>query len=245
MDEIPSDNRSYLCSIFSILIEDHFAYTLFGDKPVSLSAHFLITPWENIIERTSSDDYLFWKKWKVWEHYQKCFHFKNFLLIREDNKNSHWKISNIILINKNEFVKTVEKHKKLFEVVLNKTINSRDMLQKIEEGKISFVDSINNNQMLWGILLGYGLHNAALYNKKDREYINLGDFDKYSLITLKSVGDYQYSPLLIGSIHFAGDLEHQETKLLLKKYQKLRGKISQLYSKGDLLKITLSKLCEM
>lgn len=241
--EISSEDRSALCSLFSSLIEDHFAYTLFGDKPVSLSAHFVLTPWENTIEKVSSDG-LFWKKWQIFQSYRNRLPLKNFILIQEPSKTKNWQISNVILINKRAFIEIVKSHLKIFEGVLGKKINPQKMLKSIEDGKISLVDSINNNQMLWGILLGYGSHNAALYNKQDREYLNLGDFTKYSQINLEPIGDYHYSPLRIGSVYFAGDLEHPQTKALQQKYQKLRGKISAIYAKGDFLEITLSKLTE-
>lgn len=243
LDEISSEDRLVLCSLFSSLIEDHFAYTLFADKPVSLSAHFVLTPWENTLEKISPDG-LFWKKWKVFQSYQNRLPLKNFILIQEPSKTKNWQIANIILINKQAFIKTLKRHLKIFESVLGHKVNPQEMLKNIEEGKIAFADSINDNQMLWGILLGYGSHNAALYNKQDREYLNLGDFTKYSQISLEPIGDYHYSPLRIGSVYFAGDLQHPETKALQQKYQNLRGKISAIYAQGDFLEITLSKLTE-
>lgn len=243
LDEISSEDRSALCSLFSSLIQDHFAYTLFGDKPISLSAHFVLTPWENTLEKISSDG-LFWNQWKVFQSYQNRLPLINFILIQEPSKSKNWQISNIILINKHAFITTVKSHLNIFESVLGHKINPQEMLKSIEERTISFADSINNNQMLWGILLGYGTHNAALYNKQDREYLHVRDSAKYSQITLQPIGDYNYSPQRIGSVHFVADLEHPSTKILQQKYQNLRGKISAIYAKGDFLEITLSKLTE-
>jgi hypothetical protein len=243
---ISSQDRESINQLFNFLIkEDHFGYTLFGDKPVSLSGHFTITPWENIVERVNDQDGIFWKNWRIWEKYQQIFPLQNFILINEPSKR-HKNILNVILINKKEFIRVVNQNQRLFEAVLGYKISPHHMLQKIESGEITFVDSINDNQGLWGILLGYGKHNSMLYNQRERSYFDcfaLSDTAlKNSSINLEACGDYDYSPLIIGSVHFAGDKSNLETKKLQERYRKLRGKISEIYSKGDFLEITLSKL---
>lgn len=243
LNSIPQEDQEALRQLFRYLNDDHFAYTLFGDKPVSLSGDFTITPWENVLERMRCGG-RFWQKWEVWEKYKHLFPIKNYLLVKED---SHFQDSqNIILINKQEFIKIVNQHLALFERVLDRKINPEQMLKDIELGKISFIDNIDNNQMLWGILLGYGKHNAAQYNKKNREYFNaraLSDAPlKYSTIKLDPFGEYDYSLLMMGSIHFAADLNHPETIALEKKYKELRAKISAIYAQGNFLEITLAQL---
>lgn len=245
LEEIPPEDRSTLSSFFTSLIDDQFAYTLFGDKPVSLAARFMLTPWENTIEGIQCSG-AFWKKWKVWEQYKHLFHLKNFLIIKEPSKSKNFKILNILIINKIEFVNIIKRYLALFESVLERKIIPEEMLKDIESNKLSFIDSINDNQMLWGILLGYGKHNAILYNQRERNYLDCLSLSdqamKHSLIKLETFGDYFYSPLVIGSVHFSADPEHPETKILEKKYRQLRGKISAIYAQGDFLEITLFQL---
>lgn len=242
--EIPAEDLSSLDSLFSELLRDHFGYTLFGDKPISLSSHFVITPWENIVERTNNLDGIFWKNWNIWEKYQDLFPMKNYLLIKEKSRNKN--IKHIILINKNEFINVVNQNQRLFEAILGRKISPKDILDTIEAGNATLMDIINDNQALWGILLGYGKHNSMLYNQRERNYFNclaLSDIAlKHSSITLEGVGDYKYSPLIMGSVYFAGDMHHPETITLQRKYQELREKISLIYSQGDLLEISLSQL---
>ncbi len=245
LEKIPPEDRLTLCSLFTSLMNDHFAYTLFGDKPVSLAARFILTPWENTLEGMQCSG-IFWKKWKVWEQYKHLFTLKNFLLIKEPYKNKNFNISIVLIINKIEFIKTVNVHLSLFESVLERKIIPEEMLKDIESNKLSFMDSINNNQMLLGILLGYGKHNSILYNRRERNYFDCLAFSgaalKNSSIKLECCGDYSYSPLVIESIHFSADLEHPETKALEKRYRDLRGLISAIYAQGDFLEITLSQL---
>ncbi|WP_068471248.1 hypothetical protein [Candidatus Protochlamydia phocaeensis] len=44
LESISEEDKGYISSFFSTLISDQFAYTLFADKPISLSAHFNVTP---------------------------------------------------------------------------------------------------------------------------------------------------------------------------------------------------------
>lgn len=244
-DIIPEDRES-INHLFSLLIkEEQFGYTLFGDKPISLSGHFIITPWENIVEHINDQDGVFWKNWRIWEKYQHLFPLKNFILINETSRKNK-NISHIILINKKEFIRIINQNHRLFEIILGCQISPQDMLKKIESREMTFIDSINDHQGLWGLLLGYGKHNSMLYNQRERSYFDclaLSDAAlKHSSIKLESCGDYHYSPLIIGSVYFAGDTDDSETRTLQEKYRELRGKISKTYTRGDFLEITLSKL---
>jgi len=152
LKNIPKEDRESLDNLFSFLIkEDQFGYTLFGDKPISLSSHFVITPWENIVEHVNDEDGIFWKHWSILERYQKLLLMKDYLLIKEKSRNKN--ITSIILINKNEFIKIVNKNQKLFEAILGHKISPKEILNRIESGKETFIDSIDDHQALWGILL--------------------------------------------------------------------------------------------
>lgn len=136
-------------------------------------------------------------------------------------------------------------------------------MQQIEEtGKFSSI--IQDNQMLWGILLGYGVHNSKLYYERTKldEFIYFEELPKipkmkplpsspfssieeeceYFYSLLKPFGEYNYSPLIIRPVHFMADHNHPETEKLKNKYNKLRSKISAIYAQGDFLEITLSQL---
>lgn len=258
LDSIPEEDREKLTSLFcEIMNQDNGAYTLFGDKAVSLSGAFLVTPFENTLEKMRSGG-IFWGWWTIWERYHHLFKTKHYIFLRESNvinnceDNREIKCDLIFFINKKEFIKTVENHLRLFETVLNRKINPKKLLDDIESGRISFQKSIENNQMLLGILLGYGQHNASLFNKRCRDpfeyYANsqgffVGDAELKPIDNkLTSFGDYRYLPLVIGPIHFVADNDHAETKAIRKKFKELRGKISAIYAQGDFLEITLSKL---
>lgn len=237
LDRIPQEEVEVLKHLFTFLDGDHFAYTLFGDKPLSLSGDFTLTPWNNTLAGFSSGG-VFWKRWEVWEKYKRFFPMKNYLLIKEPSK--HVNSDNIILINKKEFIKIINKNLSLFQDILKKTIDPHELLSKLEKREITFRESIQDNELLWGILLGYGKHNAELYCRRLYCKKILSDKKKKSCY----FGDYSYSPLIEKAVHFIADPDHSETIILDKKYSEMRRRISSIYAKGDFLEITLSKLTE-
>jgi hypothetical protein len=260
LSTIPEDDKKIIRSLFHNLISEHFAYTLFADKPVSLSGGFTITPMNNILCGLRCGG-RFWNEWLIWNKYKHKFKLTNYILIDEPSeviKNN----SLVILINKNAFIKAVWKHKELFDKILGRHTQAEKLLEDIESKRISFQRAIKNSQLLWGILLGYGEHNAKLYAERDG-YLDLKDLKKRTIVPLsieelnevdekiKSLsqllqpfGEDRFLPLISDAVFFVADPEHPETKALEKKYRKLRGKISAIYSKGDFLEITLSKLTE-
>lgn len=227
--KIPIEDYLELEDLFYVLVNhDHFAYTLFGDKPVSIGAYFKVTPWENVIELEQCDG-VFWRKWAVWEKYKSQFKIKNYLFFKDTSSIA----DEIVVINKKMFVKTIAKNLHVFEEIMREKINPEQFLEKIEQGKISFYESIQHNTILLGILLGYGKHNAMLFYQKNKicKQTCLSSFCRYphSLSRIKFIG-------------FMADHHHPETERLNKQYQKLHGKISVLYAKGNFLEVTLAQL---
>lgn len=229
LKSIPPNDREDLEGLFYQLVnEDQFGYTLFGDKPVSIGSYFNVTPWENFIELGECNG-IFWKKWATWEKYKNQFKIQNYLLLKETSP----LVDEIFIINKKSFIKMLNRHLDVFERILNKSINPKQFLRQIEEGKISFSDSIQNNEILLGICLGYGRQNAILYHLRSKILTNE---------CLDYFGDYNRSLIRINPSQFMADHQLKETKTLQQKYKALRAKISVIYSHGNFLDITLTQL---
>jgi hypothetical protein len=236
LEKIPQEDLESLKKLFVFLDLKHFAYTLFGNKPVSLAAKFVLTPYQDTLYGFPCER-IFWKQWEVWEQYKNYFPIKKYLFIKEASVCSTKNF--IILINKKEFTKTIQSHLRVFEEILKSPVDPYLILEKLEKGEVTFQESIQNNELLLGILLGYGKHNAELYcryeycsnilSNKKRSYLH--NQDDYSLVIERPVG-------------FIADPNHSETITLAKRYHALRGFISAIYAKGDFLEITLRKLTE-
>jgi len=213
---------------------DNFAYTLFGDKPVSLGGHFLELPEANRIFLDFPS--IYWKRWEVWKKYAEHFLMKNYLLFEQDaGENRKF----IFFINKQAFVLCVKRHQAIFDRELGKKVQGEELLVEFAEGKTP----LWKNELLLGILLGYGEHNARLFAKRAKiEGLSLlfGDIfpNEYRMI------DKHLNFFEEGKVTFVADLHHPETAVLKKKYQKSTQKIAENYALRDFLGVTLQKLMQ-
>lgn len=266
LDTIPKEEREDLGRLFySMMHDDHLVYTLFGDKPVSSSGYFKITPIQNICCGMKCQS-IFWKHWQIWEKYAHNFPSNRYLLIKEEHP--YRQVGNIILINKKAFIHQVNQHLDTFRKILGSNITGENLLAQIEQQQ-KFSPLIQNNSVLRGILLGYGEHNARLFERRFQIYLfvkndsmpyqerlptiplkqplpsegfsSIEEENQSLRVRLRPFSDYDYSPIMIQSIHFMADSEHPETKALTQKYQELRSKISTIYAQGDFLEITLNQ----
>ena len=250
--KIPKEHRDDIEKMFcDILLRDSGIYTLFGDKPVSLSGNFTLTPWENIVEKMEYGiecGGFFWKKWETWKKYEHLFHLKKYLIIKNPHINYPWaKSEDVFLINKEAFVRTVKEHLKLFESILGEKIIPNILLKDIEEGRCTLRESIQNNEIILGILLGFGKHNSFLFIKSERDF----GFPIYQILDaqlrlvpfkLERFDAIAYPLTIPRSIVCGSDSDHPETKNLKLKYKKFRSKISAIFAKGNFLEITLTQL---
>lgn len=262
LSSIPTEEKIVLKRLFYWMMRsDNLSYSLFGDKPISLTGYFTVTPLGNFIMGGKGGT-LFWRYWKIWEKYEKVFSIKNYLFIKEPSITVP-DVINIIFINKKEFINIVSQHLTVFKEKLGSNLTPETLLKEIEDTH-KFASIIKNDEVLWGILLGYGLRNAKLYDKKHRleSFIYADEVPKlpikkpspsknFSSIEEEldflesktgSFGEYEYSPRIQNSVNFMVDPKHSETKALEVKYERLRGKISAIYAQGDFLEIILSKL---
>jgi hypothetical protein len=240
---IPFDDQENIKYLFhNIFLQQDGAYTIFGDKPVSSAGSFVIASWEATIMEPAQVG-KFGRSWKTWQNYKDRFPLQKYIIVGErfPFKKSGLVVIYTFVINKKSFIETLNNHLILFESVLNKKIDAENFLDNIETGKCSFLTSINRNEMLLGILLGYGEHNASLFYKRSKRSHarKLFPLDE---VKLECTDKESYPMMLINPVQYSADLDHPETKALQKKYKNLRKKISEIYSQGDFLEITLTQL---
>ncbi len=240
---IPIEHQEDIKYLFHhvFLLQDG-AYTIFGDKPVSSAGSFLISSWK----ATLTAKYIgkFGRSWETWQAYKQKFPMQKYVIIGEKypSKKSELVALHVFVINKKKFLETIDTHLALFESVLGKKIDPKKCLDDIESGKCSFWTSINHNDMLMGILLGYGEHNATLFYKKSKRFRYARYLFPIEEKKLECSDTESYPMMIVNAVQFLADLQHPETKFLQKKYKDLRKKIADIYSQGDMLEITLSQL---
>ena len=104
---------------------------------------------------------------------------------------------------------------------------------------------MKHNNLLIGILFGYGRHNALLFKKRCDFYKELPKRRAECPYKLQMFNTTELSlnHLMLDLPHFAADLEHPETKQLKQKYLLQRREILKHYESGNFLEITLEQLC--
>lgn len=250
---IPPEELQVLEKFFhNLLFEREFAYTLFGDKPISSEYYDREDPSKPELFLNSAEGY------KMCEKYAHLFLEQGHIfLFYEDHKENIYEIT---LINKKAFHQVVTEQKDKFAAFFGPEINSEKLLNLLIRKKSLWNTSLKDREDLIGILLGFGKHNAELFQKRN-------EIESYKLRLVRdrtepSPGYHAINEELValnatlqsfsneGRVTlnymrlpgFTADPNHSETKQLKKKYSKQRKMISHLYSRRNALKITLDRL---
>lgn len=247
-NEIPQTDRQPLNAFFrNLLFSRGFAYTLFGDKPISVAEFDLEA---DQLFSVPSDGYWMWKK------YASLFPSDRYVFLFYEDKNCE-----ITLINKKAFYQIIREHQEQFDEAFGIKISPDRILNLLIQKRSVWNSPIKNHENLIGILLGYGKTNAALYHQRNqingrtlgirrhRTKPSLG----YSTIeeeletlnaNLGSFSDEgRYCIRFMRLPGFVADTKSLETIKLKKKYREQRRKIAEKYAQDDTLKIVLKQLC--
>ena len=259
LNKIPKQDKKQLEDLFNYFTTNStFPYTLFGNKPVSWICITLprfpeFKSSQKVIHRSTNKSSL-WKKWQVWKKYEKQFPLIKYHFIEETESNR----KDIFIINKKYFISIVNQHQDLFESILHQKVSGESLLEEMEK-QSSFRKVIQNNDLLLGILLGFGEHNSSLYQQREdleklyKLYQSMLIADtpafqdlenKAEKITniLMPFNDSCNSYLIVGSPSFMVDATNQETRTLKSNYEKLQHEISKLYHSRNVLEITINQL---
>ena len=245
----------------SSLFFEHFclkesgAYTLFCDKPVSFDAFFGMSVDEATSSRNKAcnENKRLRKGWEVWTKYQSLFPSDQFLLkaARLDQDRTE-----IILINKKDFLKTISENINDFKSIINESITAALLLERYENSEISLFDLLNRHHGLLGTLLGFGRNNAWHYHERNKmtddscqlTHYSYSEFNPhvrrksneaviltgaFSSITHRKCYKFLYLPA------FVVDAGSSETQVLQRKYLNQRREIHDYYGHGDFLEIRL------
>lgn len=253
IESISQQDREILKDFFhKLLFYQGFAYTLFGDKPISIEIFDLEEKHKELFS-ISSEGY------KAWKKYAHLFSSPNYIFIfDEDLEKDRCEIT---LINTKAFHQVIKDHSHQFVKIFGPHITSKHLLHLLIRKRSLWNTAMNNHQDVIGILLGYGKINAALYHqrseinsktlgiKKRRTKPSFG----YSSIeeelnalnaTLHAFSDEErFSFRFMRLPGFVADSNSLETKKLKQKYIEQRRNITQKYAREDALKITLEQLC--
>ncbi|NGX62185.1 MAG: hypothetical protein K940chlam9_01679 [Chlamydiae bacterium] len=94
----------------------------------------------------------------------------------------------LLIINKKEFLKCVEKNLVLFQYLLGPNITPQSLLNSICSNETSFCETVRYDRALIGILLGYGTQNSlyqSRYENLDVGILNVQDLPPYKPLVME------------------------------------------------------------
>ncbi|MBM3192286.1 MAG: hypothetical protein FJZ63_06535 [Chlamydiae bacterium] len=270
---IPQEEKSSLEWFFQAHV-DTIPYVLFGSKPMATTEFLDPFSSSTFSEGHDADDWLFFffgsvstwnlktkKGWNTWKKYQHLLPSSNYIFL--ERKWNNW--VNITLINKKAFLDVVEKNLDIFQSVLGQDTTPQRVLESCITCNDILADALHNHDGLFGILLGYGTHNAKLFHRRfeikrnpQRSQFSLTKKplkpsegfstieEEYNTICQKLTSFdnyiiYDFNPLLLVLPGFVADHSHPETQQLRKEYLKQYKTIIHEYQKGDFLEVTFKQ----
>ncbi|MGL4539987.1 MAG: hypothetical protein ACRCU0_03320 [Candidatus Rhabdochlamydia sp.] len=255
----------------NMIFEDDFGYTLFGNKPVSLTAYPLNSFFDsidffdsNVLKK--SPIFPIVEAWSILKKNVLCHLKGNYVILKQIDNPISQHVLWIIMINKSRFLETVSEHLDLFCELLGKKITPKELLNEVTLNQRSLWN-ILNNEALYGILLGYGKENSLAFKRR----LDLGQVfnsafrkphpspppfcpkpskgfqsaeEEFLYLEKQCCSfDIQQSPLSpLMPPTFMTMKNDEKTKELTKEYKETFKQIIAIYAKGDFLSITLDRL---
>lgn len=241
---------------FMMLFQEQFAYTLNGSKPVSFASVKLYTFKKTLFTKPDPDDFLFSKGYFVWKTIEHHFNNSKFVLWFEPPvfpfPNSDTKLKDLqffYIANKKNVLLLYEKHKHLFIKYADlNSLNENSLMGFIKNNNF-FTRGLQKNELLKGLLLGFGLENATQFylGLKDpaQHPKPFWDATYYRQVYEHGCNDKKSKLYrLISLPFFAGNSESIEGLTLKKEYLETRERTMALLEKFDFLTCVLTLLMQ-
>lgn len=239
LKQISLHDRVCMKTFFDDAIKmDQIAHVLyFKNKPVSIIGKAL-----KVKGRHFSDIFCL-KGWYAFKKNEHLFPHPHFIFSENVvSFNETFKALHIYLINKESLELCLQQHIHLFQEILDQEFSPRQFITQLEEG-YSLDSLINKDEMLLGILLGFGEEASKSFRDFEAEYGNHSEaptVETYCGIELRRPKGCRINPVI-----FMGNPHSPQVKMLASTYENELGQISKIYrEKKDPLKMVLEKLCE-
>ena len=152
-------------------------------------------------------------------------------------------------------LRVLHEHESIFKEELGQSFTPESFSARLEKREVSLAKAINGSQKLMGIMLGYGVKNATLFQERydlmkaiwKREKENLPE-DEALTKKLAEVqtqcGDFSEldADAIIHPLYFLADVSHPETIALQQKYEQERQQIIELRKKRNFKDLVLQRL---
>ncbi|NGX61003.1 MAG: hypothetical protein K940chlam9_00481 [Chlamydiae bacterium] len=231
-------DRACMKAFFDEVIKrDQISHVLFYDnKPVCLTA--LVLKDKHQIFRNIQC----LKGWRTFKKYEHLFPHPDYIIdenVIEFDKN--FRVLHVYFINKRSLVQCLETNLDLFKESLGLNFSTESFMAKLEEG-CSLPDLLFRNEMLIGVLLGYGQESARAFHEaclhQNRNYAP-PETETYRAVELKSPKGCKIYPVV-----FMGNPHSPEVKKLSSIYERELEAFWQAYRpSNNRLRLVLKGLC--
>lgn len=165
VESLSQEQKTILKGFFRILVKDSFSgYVLFGDKPMCIEACPLTTESGALCGIDEKIPFLI-KGFELWQAFNISQYEKDYCFIIFDVEEYGYR--HLVCINRKVFIKVVNENLSLFRYVLGPTLTAEGLLKELIGTKEQFYQILKHDNVLLGILLGYGTQNALLISRKE------------------------------------------------------------------------------
>lgn len=164
IENLSFEQRNVLECFLKLMIKTNLGgYVIFGDKPLCIEG-FNLDADTGALSGLNKELAILSKGMEFWNDLKISPTNKDYFFIFFKPNNSY---HHIICINRQRFLKVVNDNISLFRYALGPTLTPEDLLKELVEAKDKFYDIIKNDNVLLGILLGYGPQNALLVSRQE------------------------------------------------------------------------------
>lgn len=244
-----------------LFAQNALGFTLFGDKPMSFC--FLPTGLPRIATRDDffkiyiNGQYSLVKGVAVWNKLAKKGLGSNYSLIIYEDNNNYPLVA--FFVNKKSFTETFNKNTDVFKKYYGSSVTVESFLADLESKKIP-LDTLYNQHLLMGIMLGYGRHNAELFQRRNtlsspeveapfspnrkpkKGFSSVEEELKYLEQHLQPITLKGSLVSIVTPVNFVADPDDPETALLKQKYAATHQELTAIFKRDDWLDILFSQI---
>lgn len=161
IEALSTDQRDLLNAFLRATVESYSGYTLYGDKPIALEGYAIypfgamFAPLPGTISKIKGIE--LWKDLNISPHNKEYF----FVIFQEGN------YCHMVSINRRAFLRVVNENISLFRYVLGPRVTAEQLLDNLIDAGNDFYHVLKNDNVLLGILLGYGTENAITHARDE------------------------------------------------------------------------------
>lgn len=164
IQSLSKEQTLLLESFLRTLCKEFSGYVLCGDKPMCIEG-YLLTDESGALSGVDEKALILMKGSELWQSLQVSPDNKEYFFLIFDSKEYGYR--HLICINRRAFLRVVNENLSLFRYVLGPTLTAENLLKELIEAKDQFYKVLKNDNVLLGILLGYGKQNALLVSRKE------------------------------------------------------------------------------